>query len=551
MIGPVQLIRLLRINFILLSHGLTPPVVGEKSTVLKTLSYLNPWRFSQKNRTRGETVRIALEKLGPIFVKFGQLLSTRRDLLPDDISDELAKLQDQVPPFPGVLARKIIETELKKPLSEIFAVFDETPLASASIAQVHSATLHNGADVVIKVLRPNIHRTISHDIALLYLAAKLAQRFWHKSRRLKPIALVSEFEQTILDEMDLNREAANASQLRRNFEKSTMMYVPKIHWSLVTQNVMGMERIYGVRISDVETLVRAGTDMQKLAEYGVEIFFTQVLRDSFFHADMHPGNLFVDITDPKNPRYLGVDFGIMGTLSPEDQHYLAANLLAFFNRDYRQVARLHVESGWVPASTRIDQFESAIRTVCEPIFEKPLKEISFGNLLLQLFRVAEHFNMELQPQLMLLQKTLLSIEGLGRQLYPDLDLWKTAKPLLEKWARKRHSVRAFLKSAITNFSDQSENLLQTPSILFEILQQIRHDQLTRKNQSPVIPTTTGNSRSLFFGAGLAFTATTVAYSYLLYTTHFGSLTAVWIQGALALASFFLGWASPKKSSTLL
>ncbi len=469
MIRPVQLIRFIQINFIIMRHGLRPEVVGEQSTILRLLSYLNPMRFTRKKRSRAEALRIMLETLGPIFVKFGQVLSTRRDILPADIADELARLQDQVPPFPGKIAKQIIERELKAPTTQLFKHFDEVALASASIAQVHAAELLDGSDVVIKVLRPNIKKNIRSDIALMYLGARIVRFFSKTARRLKPVELVAEFEDTIFGELNLQREAANASQLRRNFLHSDKMYVPKIYWDYVTRRVMVMERIYGIRISDVAALRQAGVNFKRLAENGVEIFFTQVLRDSFFHADMHPGNLFVDITDPEYPIYNGIDFGIMGTLSPEDQKYIAENFHAFFERDYRRVAELHVLSKWVPATTRIDQFETAIRTVCEPIFERPLKDISFGKLLLSLFQVAEKFNMQLQPQLMLLQKTLLSIEGLGRQLYPDLDLWETAKPQLERYMRDRHNPRKLLKKIIDNLPKTSEKMLRLPEMIFAAL----------------------------------------------------------------------------------
>lgn len=544
MIGPIQLIRLVRINFILLKHGLTRPVIGKSSMTLRALSYLNPWSFSSEQETRGQALRKTLEKLGPIFVKFGQLLSTRRDLLPDSIANELEKLQDQVQPFSGVVARKIIEASLNVKIEHAFTYFDETPLASASIAQVHAAQLLDGSDVIIKVLRPNIAKTIEHDIALMYAAAKFTRYFWRKGRRLKPVELVAEFENTIFDELDLTREAANASQLRRNFETSTIMYVPKIYWHYVSRNVMVMERIYGIRISDIAALKAANTDLKTLAEYGVEIFFTQVLRDSFFHADMHPGNLFVDVTNPEKPRYLGVDFGIMGTLSPQDQHYLAANLLAFFNRDYREVAILHVESGWVPADTRIDQFESAIRTVCEPIFERPLKDISFGTLLLQLFRTAERFNMEVQPQLMLLQKTLLSIEGLGRQLYPDLDLWHTGKPFLEKWIRKQHSLIGLAKESFKRLPEMAERFMKAPDTLFDILNHVRRQQQLEASVTAtiVLEATASKKRGFFLGAGSALAIVTAVATLMDPLSHWN-----WTGGSLAIVCLLVGWLLPTKS----
>jgi len=469
MLKPLQLIRFTQINATIMRHGLRTQVVGKNSTSLKLLSYLNPFNFLRRSESRGEEIRLMLEKLGPIFVKFGQVLSTRRDLLPDDIADELEKLQDQVPPFDGEKAKILIEKAFKQPINTLFKKFDVTPLASASIAQVHAAELPDGSDVIVKVLRPNIKPYIKSDLALMYLAARIVRFFSKKARRLKPVELVAEFEHTIMNELNLEREAANASQLRRNFLHSDKMYVPKVYWDYVRKNVMVMERIYGIRISNTKALSKAGTNFKKLAEDGVEIFFTQVLRDSFFHADMHPGNLFVDITDPENPIYNGVDFGIMGALGPEDQKYIAENFYAFFKRDYRRVAELHVVSGWVPANTRIDQFEAAIRTVCEPIFERPLKDISFGKLLMSLFKVAEQFNMELQPQLLLLQKTLLNIEGLGRELYPDLDLWATAKPFLEKHMRKKRDPRQFIKKLFDGLPQASEKLLQLPDMLFEAL----------------------------------------------------------------------------------
>ena len=482
MIRPREALRLWHINWVLLRHGLDEIILATHLfRPVRFLLYLTPWYW-----LRGELpapairIRKALEDLGPIFIKFGQILSTRRDLLPDDIADELAKLQDQVPPFPGDQARRIIETALGQPTDELFAAFDETPLASASIAQVHAATLHSGEDVVVKVLRPNIEKIIQRDVGLLYLIAGLAQRYWRDGHRLRPIEVVAEYEHTIMDELDLVREAANASQLRRNFQGSSEFYVPEIHWPYTRQNVMVMERIHGIPVSDIDELRRQNVDLARLGARGVEIFFTQVFRDNFFHADMHPGNIFVS---PDNGRYLAVDFGIMGTLSPPDQHYLAENFLAFFNRDYRRVAELHVESEWVPAGTRVDEFESAIRTVCEPIFEKPLKEISFGHLLLRLFQTARRFDMEIQPQLVLLQKTLLNIEGLGRQLYPDLDLWKTAKPFLERWTRDQVGPRAFLRKLKNDFPALTERLPELPLLIHSVVDQAARGKLKVEWQS--------------------------------------------------------------------
>ncbi len=424
---------------------------------IRILQVLMPWRWlprSPSTLARGEALRLALEDLGPVFVKFGQILSTRRDLLPPDIADEMAKLQDQVPPFSSEQSMQLIEEQLGAPISEVFSSFTSTPLASASIAQVHAARLKTGEDVVVKVIRPGLKPIIAQDIAWLLLLASMVEGVSPEARRLHPKEVVSDYEKTIYDELDLLREAGNASQLRRNFTDSPLLYVPQIYWEWSRPKVLVMERIYGVAVTDMATLTDQGTDLKKLAERGVEIFFTQVFRDSFFHADMHPGNIFVSTRTPWDPQYIAIDCGIIGSLTPEDQDYLARNLLAFFKRDYRKVAQLHIDSGWVPSDTRVNEFEAAIRTVCEPIFERPLKDISFGHLLLHLFQTAQRFNMEVQPQLVLLQKTLLNIEGLGRQLYPDLDLWSTAQPYLERWMRERYMP----KHVLGNLQQQFEKL---------------------------------------------------------------------------------------------
>jgi len=466
-IDPRILFRLVHINWVLVFHGLDEIVLKTHLfRPIRFLAALSPYYWlRRRSEPRGVRIRKTLEDLGPIYVKFGQALSTRKDLLPDDIADELVKLQDRVPPFPNDVARRIIEQELGMPIGEAFAEFDPTPLASASVAQVHTARLHSGEDVVVKVLRPDIEDRIHSDIALLYELARFAERFWSDARRLRPLEVVAEFEKTTLDELDLVREAANASKLRRNFENSDIIYVPEIHWPLSRQKVMVMERIQGIPVGEIEQLRAGGADFKLLAERGVEIFFTQVFRDNFFHADMHPGNIFVDLP----AKYIAVDFGIVGSLSLSDQHYLAENFLAFFNRDYRKVARMHVESGWVPGTTRIEEFESAIRGVCEPIFEKPLRDISFGQLLLRLFQTARRFDMQVQPQLVLLQKTLLNIEGLGRQLYPELDLWQTAKPFLEKWFQERMGPKAKLNQFIAQFPEIAQQFPEVPSLLYKAL----------------------------------------------------------------------------------
>ena len=445
----------------------------------RILLNLLPWRCLIKNEAPdGERIRLTMEALGPVFIKFGQLLSTRRDLLPDDISDELARLQDDVPPFPSDDAILIIEKNLGAPINEVFAEFEREPLASASVAQVHGARLHSGEEVVVKVIRPGIEKIIRKDIRLMYLCARFIRILSSEARRLKPVEVVADYERTIFDELDLLREAANYSQLRRNFLTSPLLYVPQVYWDYCRCGVLVMERIYGVPVSDMKTLKERNVDLQVLAERGTEIFFTQVFRDRFFHADMHPGNIFVDISHPKKPRYIAIDCGIIGTLEPEDQYYLASNLLAFFKRDYRKVAQLHVDSGWVPGDTPVAALEAGIRTVCEPIFERPLKDISFGQLLVRLFQVARRFNMEVQPQLVLLEKTLLNVEGLGRQLYPNLDLWATGQPFLEKWIKDQVSPLALACSAKDNSADW---ILSAPMLAGQVMSTVRqlNDQQQR------------------------------------------------------------------------
>jgi len=473
--------RLIRIQRVLLRYGLDEFVFNlHLFRPLRYLTYLSPSYITGKRKgPRGERIRKALEDLGPIFVKFGQILSTRQDLLPPDIGEELSQLQDNVPPFSDNLARQIIEKSLEQPIEEIFSEFSESPLASASVAQVHTATLRTGEDVIIKVLRPGIEKTIDADVALLYTLAELATKYWDEAKRLKPIEVVQEFDHTIHDELDLVREAANASQLRRNFEGSDQLYVPEVYWDYTRQNVMVMERIYGTPIGRIEELKEKGIDLKLLAERGVEIFFAQVFRDNFFHADMHPGNIFAS----DDAQYLAVDFGIMGSVTVADQRYLAENFLAFFQRDYFRVAQLHIESGWVPKHTRVDEFESAIRAVCEPIFEKPLKEISYGHLLLRLFQTARRFDMEVQPQLVLLQKTLLNIEGLGRQLYPDLDLWQTAKPYLEDWYKNRVGPKATFNKLKEHLPIMAEKLPELPEMAYQVLSDAAKGELEIKWKS--------------------------------------------------------------------
>ena len=479
MIGPRQILRLVYINVVLVRHGLDEIVLNTHLLrPIRFLLYLLPWNWVRKTQSpRAVRLRRALEDLGPIFIKLGQILSTRRDLLPEDIADEFASLQDRVPPFPGEEAATIVGGALGCPVEEIFSEFTREPLASASIAQVHAARLKDGREVVVKVVRPGIERVIRRDVSLMHLVADLAHRYWPDARRLHPREVVTEYEKTILDELDLLREAASASQLRRNFEGSDLLYVPEVHWEYTRRQVMVMERISGIPVSNVDALLDAGIELASLAERGLEIFFTQLVRHNFFHADMHPGNIFVDRAHPERPRYIAVDFGIMGSLSEQDKRYLAENFLAFFNRDYRRVAELHVESKWVPPETRIDEFEAEIRSVCEPVFDRPLKEISFGRVLVRLFQTARRFHMEVQPQLVLLQKTLLNIEGLGRQLYPDLDLWETAKPYLEGWMREQIGPRALLREVRRQAPKWGETLPALPGLAYEMLNAVRAGEI--------------------------------------------------------------------------
>ena len=482
-----SLFRLLRIFSVAWRFGLDEFVlaagVGRWASLIRFIG-----RVGGDNRfaaPRAVRLRQALEALGPIFVKFGQVLSTRRDLLPLDIADELAKLQDQVPPFEGALARAQIERTLEKSIDDLFLQFDDIPVASASIAQVHFAVLREGDDagteVAIKVLRPGIEPAIRRDIALMDTAAILVERLWVDGRRLKPREVVAEFARHLQDELDLMREAANASQLRRNFDASPLLAVPEIYWDYCSTSVMTMQRMHGLPISHVASLREAGVDIPALARAGVEIFFTQVFRDGFFHADMHPGNILVDIgaegAEERRGQYIALDFGIMGTLDERDQSYLAQNFLAFFNRDYRRVAEVHLESGWVPPQTRVDELEAAIRAVCEPIFDRPLREIKFGHVLLRLFQTSRRFGVEIQPQLVMLQKTLLNIEGLGRDLDPELDLWKTAKPYLERWMNQQIGWRGLARNLKREMPRWASLLPQLPRLAHQLLAEDRLGQL--------------------------------------------------------------------------
>jgi ubiquinone biosynthesis protein len=480
------LLRVLRIQRVLVKYGLDEVITA--THLLRPLRFLYVFfpKRRDSNAPLGERMRLALEELGPIFVKFGQAVSTRRDLLPRDIADELAKLQDEVPPFPSDQAVRIIEDAYGKSVDEVFERFDREPLAAASIAQVHTAKIANGAEVIVKVLRPGVEEQIEQDLAVLRWVAHLAAKYWEHGKRLRPLEVVSEYERTVIDELDLMREAANTAQLRRNFQGSDLLVVPDIYWDYCRPEVLVQERIYGTPISDMDTLRAAGTNIKALAENGVEIFFTQVFRHNFFHADMHPGNIFVITTDPDKPKYAAVDFGIVGTLSPEDQRYLAENFLAFFDRDYHRIAKLHIDSGWVPEGTRIDQLETAVRTVCEPIFNKPLSEISFAQVLMRLFRVARRFNVEIQPQMILLHKTLFNIEGLGRELYPELDLWKTAHPFLKKWMEDRVGPAAFISDLRENLPELREAMRELPDAIRHLAAQAKNDNINGRKQAAEI-----------------------------------------------------------------
>ncbi len=477
----LRLLTILRVFARYRLDQLLPANIPFAARVLLLLFKLYP----QPKLSRGERLRRACEDLGPIFVKFGQLLSTRPDLVPDDIVSELNHLQDNVAPFSNDEFQRIVEQSLGANVTDVFASYDSAPLASASVAQVHTATLKDGRDVVIKVIRPGIEKVIAQDIELLLRVARWVENNTLDGKRLHPVEIVEDYRTTIFDELDLQREAANGSQLRRNFLNSPLLYVPEVYWDYTRHNVLVMERIYGIPVTDMPALNAQNTNLKKLAERGVEIFFTQVFDHNFFHADMHPGNIFVSTQNPQLPQYIAVDMAIVGSLTREDQYYLARNLLAMFRRDYRQVAELHVKSGWVPGYVRVEELEAAIRTVCEPIFEKPLKEISFANVLLSLFRTARRFEMEVQPQLVLLQKTLLNIEGLGRQLYPDLDLWATAHPYLERWLKNRFHPKNLWRELKRTAPDWMEKFPQVPDLVFNSLQQLpqmsqRLDLLTRE-----------------------------------------------------------------------
>ncbi|MBL4679941.1 MAG: ubiquinone biosynthesis regulatory protein kinase UbiB [Pseudomonadales bacterium] len=445
------------------------------------------------------SLRLTFETLGPIFVKFGQILSTRRDLFETETSDELQKLQDQVPPFDPTIARQIVEKALEDDIDSIFDNFVDKPLASASLAQVHTASLKSGEEIVVKIIRPDIELVIKRDLQVMHALAAILLRFWKDAARLHPDQIVADYERTILDELNLQLEAANTHQLRKNWvdadNRRNKLYVPKVYFDLCRENVMVMERIYGLSSANIEGMREAKVNMRELAHLGVEIFFTQVFEDNFFHADMHPGNVFIDISNPEYPNYIALDCAIIGSLTEDDKSYLARNLLAFFHQDYHEVARLHVESGWVPPDTDVREFESVIRSVCEPIFQKPIKDISFGRVLLSLFQTARRFDMEVQPQLVLLQKTLLNIEGMGRQLYPDLDLWETAAPYMEKWMKERMGINGLFKRISKNAPQWLEHLPDVPELAMNAMYELKAMGQNNQEQTKLLKTLNAELKS--------------------------------------------------------
>ncbi len=548
-----QFLRLLAIQRAFIKYGLDEFIFATHLfRPFRFVFYILPWNWfgRRKRGPRALRMRLMLEELGPIYVKLGQILSTRRDLVPADIINEFSKLQDDVFPFPGSIARKIIEDAYECNLDEVFLEFDETPLASASVAQVHCATLKDGRDFIIKVLRPEVEALIRKDLSLLQLLAEKAEKYYPKGKALRFTGVVEEFEKTLLNELDMQREAANASQLRRNFKDDESYYVPEINWKLTRRNVLAMERVSGISVRDVDALKDAGVDLRWLAEYGVEVFFTQVFRDNFFHADMHPGNIFVVPAEAGNPATVKViDFGIMCSLTEFDQRYLADNFIAFLNRDYHRVAALHIESGWVPRGTRMDELESAIRSVCEPLLDRPMHEISFGELLQRLFGIARSFNVEIMPQLIMLQKTIINIEGIGRYLYPELDLWKTARPQLERWMDERIGVRGLLKGAKINIPKLIDRLPDLPNKAVDVLEQLHEGKIELENKSEEIhhlrkEMKSYNQRTVLavVGSGFLMSASII---YALDNTIHGDFLSVpivsWLLGFSGMLMLYISW----------
>ena len=545
-------LRLLAIQRVLISHGLDEIIFATHLLrPVRFLFYILPWNWFSKNKQkRAVRMRLMLDELGPIYVKLGQILSTRRDLIPEDIADEFAKLQDNVAPFPGGIARKIIEDAYGCNISDVFLKFNEVPLASASVAQVHSATLKDGRDFIIKVIRPGIEKLIRKDLDLLQLLAEKAERYNKNAKSLKFTGVVKEFEKTILNELDLQREASNASQLYRNFRDERRYHVPRIDWELTRRNVLAIERVEGISIRDINALKVASIDLKCLAEFVVEIFFTQVFRDNFFHADMHPGNIFVVPGKEKElPIIKVIDFGIMCSLTEYDQHYLADNLVAFLNRDYNRVAVLHIKSGWVPSETRIDELEGAIRTVCEPLLDRPIHEISLGELLQRLFQIARSFDVEILPQLVLLQKTIINIEGIVRQLHPHLDLWETARPEMERWMSERMGVRGLIKGTILNLPRVIERLPELPNRAIDLIDKIYDGKIEMENKSEEIHKLREemkiyNRKTILSVIGSGFILSSSIIYALNNTTH-GAMISVplasWVLGLFGLIFIYISW----------
>ena len=545
-------LRLLAIQRVLISHGLDEIIFATHLLrPVRFLFYILPWNWFSKNKQkRAVRMRLMLDELGPIYVKLGQILSTRRDLIPEDIADEFAKLQDNVAPFPGEIARKIIEDAYGCNISDVFLKFNEVPLASASVAQVHSATLKDGRDFIIKVIRPEIEKLIRKDLDLLQLLAEKAERYNKNAKSLKFTGVVKEFEKTIFNELDLQREASNASQLYRNFRDERRYHVPRIDWELTRRNVLAIERVEGISIRDINALKVASIDLKCLAEFVVEIFFTQVFRDNFFHADMHPGNIFVVPGKEKElPIIKVIDFGIMCSLTEYDQHYLADNLVAFLNRDYNRVAVLHIKSGWVPSETRIDELEGAIRTVCEPLLDRPIHEISLGELLQRLFQIARSFDVEILPQLVLLQKTIINIEGIVRQLHPHLDLWETARPEMERWMSERMGVKGLIKGTILNLPRIIERLPELPNRAIDLIDKIYDGKIEMENKSEEIHKLREemkiyNRKTILsvIGSGLILSSSII---YALNNTTHGAMISVplasWVLGLFGLIFIYISW----------
>ena len=547
-----KFLRLLAIQRVLISHGLDEIIFATHLLrPVRFLFYILPWNWFSKNKQkRAVRMRLMLDELGPIYVKLGQILSTRRDLIPEDIADEFAKLQDNVAPFPGGIARKIIEDAYGCNISDVFLKFNEVPLASASVAQVHSATLKDGRDFIIKVIRPEIEKLIRKDLDLLQLLAEKAERYNKNAKSLKFTGVVKEFEKTIFNELDLQREASNASQLYRNFRDERRYHVPRIDWELTRRNVLAIERVEGISIRDINALKIASIDLKCLAEFVVEIFFTQVFRDNFFHADMHPGNIFVVPGKEKElPIIKVIDFGIMCSLTEYDQHYLADNLVAFLNRDYNRVAVLHIKSGWVPSETRIDELEGAIRTVCEPLLDRPIHEISLGELLQRLFQIARSFDVEILPQLVLLQKTIINIEGIVRQLHPHLDLWETARPEMKRWMSERMGVRGLIKGTILNLPRVIERLPELPNRAIDLIDKIYDGKIEMENKSEEIHKLREemkiyNRKTILsvIGSGLILSSSII---YALNNTTHGAMISVplasWVLGLFGLIFIYISW----------